>query len=196
MSTTLTCPQGHQWQPSAADLALAAAETTCPLCGHLPLTIHPGEAVPAPVGEAASSTGPWDLPLRAAGADLPAVPGYEILGELGRGGMGVVYQARQVKLKRLVALKMILAGAHTGPELRERFRREAEAVARLQHPNIVQIYEVGEHGGLPFFSLEYVDGGSLARQITGTPLPPRAAAARTSARWRMSMRWGRSSTKC
>ncbi len=109
-------------------------------------------------------------------AGWEAVPGYEVLEVLGRGGMGVVYKARQVKLGRLVALKMILAGSHAGEQERERFHIEAEAIARLQHPNIVQVHEIGEHEGKPFFSLEFCSGGSLDRKLQGTPVPPREAA--------------------
>jgi WD40 repeat protein len=114
--------------------------------------------------------------MRSDSSSWPALPGYEILAELGRGGMGVVYQARQVRLNRLVALKMILAGGHAGQADLSRFVTEAQAIARLQHPNIVQIHEVGEHGGLPFFSLEFCPGGSLDKKLGGTPLAPREAA--------------------
>ncbi len=106
----------------------------------------------------------------------PEIPGYQILGELGRGGMGVVYWAWQTSLNRPVALKMILAGAHAGSLELTRFRMEAEAVARLRHPNTVQIYEVGLHGQHPYMALEYVDGGTLADKLSGTPLPAHQAA--------------------
>jgi hypothetical protein len=108
-------------------------------------------------------------------AALPRVPGYEVEGVLGRGGMGVVYKARHLALKRAVALKMLAAG-HPHPAERARFRAEAEAVARLQHPNIVQIHEVGEADGRPFIALEYVAGGSLAERLAGQPVAPREAA--------------------
>jgi tetratricopeptide (TPR) repeat protein len=107
---------------------------------------------------------------------FPAVRGYKILGVLGRGGMGVVYRARDVKLDRIVALKMIIAGAHAGPEQLTRFTTEAQAVAHLRHPNIIQIYEVGERDGLPYVSLEFVDGGSLAQKCAGKPLADAGAA--------------------
>jgi serine/threonine protein kinase/Tfp pilus assembly protein PilF len=104
------------------------------------------------------------------------IANYEILGVLGRGSVGVVYKAKQLGLNRTVALKMLLAGTHAGERAQMRFRIEAEAVARLRHPNIVQVYEVGEHNGLPFFSLEFVQGGSLHQKMGGRPLPPREAA--------------------
>jgi WD40 repeat protein len=114
---------------------------------------------------------------RGPGAGLPErVGGYAIRGELGRGGMGVVYEAWQEPLRRAVALKMMLGSRFADPRQRTRFRAEAEAVARLQHPNIVQIHEVGEHEGLPFFTLELVGGGSLAARLRGRPQPPRQAA--------------------
>jgi WD40 repeat protein len=127
----------------------------------------PPEAPPAGAAEQASSAALRPI----------HIPGYEILAELGRGGMGVVYQARQTKLNRLVALKMILAGGHAGETDLARFVTEAESIARLQHPNIVQIHEVGEHDGLPFFSLEFCPGGSQEKKLNGTPLPAGEAAA-------------------
>lgn len=107
---------------------------------------------------------------------IPNIPGYELLRELGRGGMGVVYLARQKNLGRLVALKMMSAGVLSDDEELIRFRAEAEIVSQLQHPNIVQVYEIGEHEGYAFFSMEYVAGGTLARRIYRRTLPPKDAA--------------------
>jgi serine/threonine-protein kinase len=121
----------------------------------------------------------WHPPGGAQAPPVPrpeSVPGYEILEELGRGGMGVVYHARQVKLNRPVALKMVLSGAYAGAADVARFTTEAKAVARLLHPHIVQIYEIGEPAGRPFFSLEYVEGGSLDKRTGGAPQPPLWAA--------------------
>src|SRR5262249_48024041 len=133
---------------------------SCPSCRHTFAVEPPTQATqleatrswgPRVPGEAKKQTAP--------GQELARVPGYEVLEELGRGGMGVVYKARQLGLNRIVALKMIRGGSHAGPEELARFRVEAEALARLQHSNIVQVFEVGEHDGLPFFSLELCDGG-------------------------------------
>jgi formylglycine-generating enzyme required for sulfatase activity/tRNA A-37 threonylcarbamoyl transferase component Bud32 len=116
------------------------------------------------------------LPSTTASHDGLLPPGYELLGELGHGGMGVVYKARQVKANRVVALKMLRIGAHAAPADLRRFRTEAEAVARVQHRGIVQVFDVGEHRGMPFFSLEFCPGGSLADRLRERPLPPREAA--------------------
>jgi WD40 repeat protein/serine/threonine protein kinase len=114
--------------------------------------------------------------LFSAASDRPPSADYEIVAELGRGGMSVVYQARQRGVNRLVALKRIRDGACAGAEQRQRFRTEAEAIARLQHPNIVQIFDVREEGGSPYFSLEFIDGGNLAAKLGGAPQPARTAA--------------------
>jgi serine/threonine-protein kinase len=107
---------------------------------------------------------------------LPQVPGYHVEGLLGYGGMGIVYLARHLKLNRPVALKMLRAGAYAGQQDLARFIREAEAVAALRHPNIVQVYEVGDLDGLPFYTMEFVEGGSLARELAGVPQSPHRAA--------------------
>jgi eukaryotic-like serine/threonine-protein kinase len=109
-------------------------------------------------------------------AELPRVPGYEVQGELGRGGMGVVYKAWHQRLNRPVALKMLLAGPFALREEQDRFRREAEAVAALRHPNVVQVYDSGEFDDRPYFTMELVEGETLAGKLAGTPLPPRDAA--------------------
>lgn len=104
------------------------------------------------------------------------IASYEVLEEIGRGGMGVVYKAHDPRLKRTVALKVILAGGHAGEVELARFQIEAEAVARLKHQNFVQIYEVGTDEGLPFLALEYCAGGSLEDRISQSPMAPREAA--------------------
>ncbi|HKB06440.1 MAG TPA: protein kinase, partial [Gemmataceae bacterium] len=137
-----------------------------------------------PAGGAALAETPATRDTRADRAVIPPAPrlaDYEVLGEIGHGGMGVVYKARHRALGRVVALKVLRS--HDAADL-ERFRTEAQAVAGLQHPHVVQLFEVGEADGRPFLALEYVPGGSLADRIRGEPQPPREAAAlvRTLAR--------------
>jgi serine/threonine-protein kinase len=110
-------------------------------------------------------------------ADLPQVPGYRVEAVLGHGGMGVVYRAWHLRLDRPVALKMLLTGVHARPQELERFLREAQAVAGLRHPNIVQVYDVGDVDGRPYFTMELVEGGSLADRLQKVPQPARQVAA-------------------
>ncbi len=137
-------------------------------------TYHPAESFDPDRTGAHIATGKRDdeVEIRVG----PSVPGYEILGELGRGGMGVVYKARQIALNRVVAIKMILAGVNAGPSVIARFLTEAQAVARFQHPNLVQVFEIGEFDGMPFFTLAYVEGGTLSTKIAREPQPPKYAA--------------------
>jgi serine/threonine protein kinase len=146
-----------------------AKQATVIEAGHTVDELPPLASVPAPASPAPER--PTTL-----GEAVLVPPGYEVLGELGHGGMGIVYKARQRKADRLVALKMILAGEHADPDELARFRTEAEAIARLQHPHVIQVFEVSEHNGLPFFSLEFCLGGSLDKKLAGTPLPPQEAA--------------------
>ncbi len=125
-----------------------------------------------------SSTSPGAETLPAlASNQLPRIPGYDVEALLGCGGMGVVYKARHLRLNRPVALKMLLAGAYALPHERARLQREAEAVASLRHPNIVQVYDVAEHDGCPYFTMEILDGGRLAQALSGAPQAARQAAA-------------------
>lgn len=120
---------------------------------------------------------PADFTLDLTPRPLPTIAGYDIIGELGRGAMGVVYLARQCRLNRPCAVKMILAGAHADPVAMARFLSEAQAAARLRHPNVVQIHAIGESDGLPYFEMEFVESGSLDQKLDGTPWPPAKAAA-------------------
>jgi serine/threonine protein kinase len=150
----LLCPNGHRSEvPVDGQTCTTAERVPCPVCG--------AAAVPS------------DRP----GAAGPLVPGYEILEELGRGGMGVVYKARQVKLDRLVALKVLPPETAAEVAFAERFTREARALARLNHPHIIAIYDFGQEGSLSYFVMEYVAGINLRDRMRQGPLPPGEALA-------------------
>jgi WD40 repeat protein len=158
----------RQWEDYVRDfpeLAGADEATDFPVPPDTPIRACPGALRLSP-----------EMPLLNGMGQPPAIEGYEILAVLGHGGMGTVYKARQQSLKRVVALKVIRAGAQGDPNHLARFRTEAETAARLQHPHIVQIYEVGEQAGVPYLAMEYVEGGSLAKLLQGKPQSPRPAA--------------------
>jgi eukaryotic-like serine/threonine-protein kinase len=116
------------------------------------------------------------IPARRIEGGTPEIPGHEVGAVLGRGGMGVVFKARHLRLNRHVAVKMMLGGSYAGRRNATRFLREAEALAGLRHPNIVQVFDVGDVDGLPYFTMEFVEGGSLGQKLAGTPQPARQAA--------------------
>src|SRR5262249_23223976 len=139
------------WEPRAGT---GGPAESCPVCGGAG-SLAEGEDTATSAASVADDLPPPPLgdtrpAAAAAAATRPPVPGHEIVAGLGRGGMGVVFKARQLSLNRMVALKMLLAGGWAGPDEQARFRGEAEAVARLHHPNIVQIHDVGQHQGLIF----------------------------------------------
>ncbi|MGE3804397.1 MAG: protein kinase [Gemmataceae bacterium] len=191
--TTITCPSDQQLE-SMVDELLDEGERAlvenhvddCPVCIQRLEKIVSTPRLYLPSSSGSSKEGTLRLnsnsdngeraapPVHAVREGLPDVPGHELLGELGVGGMGIVYKARQRKLNRVVAIKMLRSLDRNINES-ERFKLEVEAVAQLKHPNIVQVYEVGEHHGLPFFSMEYVEGGRL-EDLAGRPHPAGIAA--------------------
>src|SRR5262245_57121540 len=172
----MRCPTQEWLQRYAAETLspaerheVAAHLTACSQCADALKDMAPGDSVEqATVGYVETTT--------ASSSTLPAIPGYEILAQIGRGGMGVVCKARHVGLNRMVAIKM-LSGADATPDDVARLRLEAEALAQLQHPNHVQIFELGEDDGRVCFTMEFCSEGSLAAKLAVAPLPHRQAAA-------------------
>ena len=178
----------RRWQTLRGQGKTAAVDDLCPDCPETTADLTARlravasmaaflgiDPEPGPEDTQSGAGHPTASPRRCA-AGPTAVPGYEVLGELGQGGMGIVYLARQLSLDRVVALKRILLGPHASPSQVARFRNEAKAVAQLRHPNIVQVYEIGEHDGLPYITFEYLRGGSLDHHLRAGPMTPLAAA--------------------
>src|SRR5229473_3069317 len=193
MPRLLTCPHGHQWELPDTEGGGSAVQLLCPVCGtpqiaeprpiasaetgtYHPAGVNQSEAetlVPKTPSDADSSEPPEALPAPQLSTPAPEIPGYEIVGELGRGGMGMVYKARQTKLERLVALKILPQETSADSTFAERFTREARALARLNHPNIVSVYDFGQTGTLSYFVMEYVDGVNLRQLLRAGPIAPR-----------------------
>jgi tetratricopeptide (TPR) repeat protein len=171
---SLVCPNGHHWDMSVEESALTVdATAACPVCGAV-CTSAPGVA-PLEATSLEVDATKVTLGLPPAAPTWPDIPGYVITELLGQGGMGSVYRARHLRLGRMVALKTIAGDHASGPRL-ARFQAEAQALARLHHPHVVQIYEVSESKGLPYFAMEFLEGGGLDRKLAGTPQPPKDAA--------------------
>src|SRR5260370_23503780 len=164
---------GHKRKGGGVAKGAAGPGTDCPP-GVPPAELFPSHAaatLKAPERDNPPATNP---------STWPKAPGYQVVAVLGRGGMGIVYKAWQERAHRLVALKVLRAGAGAGPQELARFRTEAEAIARMEHPNIVHLYDVGEHDGQPFFTLEYVEATSLTHPLPAPPLPPPPPPPRTT----------------
>lgn len=164
------CPNGHAWATNE-DSLLADSTPLCPQCGVMACSVTYDALPPSPESVMPARVGVGTQPL-------PNIPGYEVLEMLGPGGMGVVFKARQVMPPRLVALKMLKDGRYASSALRQRFRREAEAVAQLRHPNVVPIYEFGEHEDCLFFTMEFMEGGTLQQRLGGVPQSAQESAVR------------------
>jgi len=152
MGVTFRCSHGHEWSADRETTTGFVSKSDCPVCG------PQGETISG--GTMSSTEGAAGDRFR---ADLPEIEGYELLRVIGKGGMGVVYHAKHQALSREVAIKVVLAGDHALPEDLIRFLAEAEIVARLKHPHIVSVYDLGNTKGRPFFSMEFVPGGNLRR---------------------------------
>ena len=170
MPETFRCDRGHEWESAACDTA-CDTPATCPECGATGQPWEEFDELP-PAPSTRSVAMDWARP-----PCPPSIDGYDVGELVGRGGMAVVYKAHQRSLNRPVALKMLLVGLYFDADEAHRIRAEAEAIARLQHPNIVHVYEVGERDGGPYLLMEFVDGGTLADRIKQGPIPTAQAVA-------------------
>jgi serine/threonine protein kinase len=180
MPRLLRCANGHEWEaPTEQTSAAGSAVAACPVCGAAESTA-PASDLPRTVAATPPFFSPSQPPMPSERGrtdsnpahGLPAVAGYEILEEVGRGGMGVVYRAREVERDRIVALKIIRRERLSSTDIVNRFRREAQAAARLSHPNIVSVYASDQDGDVHYLAMEYVPGITLQQLVDRSgPLP-------------------------